>query len=163
MAQGIAEIRDRAAQIIRATVPDVEPRIRFVEAPSTHGELSALQPGPSPSENTRQFHCLPGDLLGGGQWSGPDVELVQSLTVDIRYDVGLFDDWYKRLRIMAASDQARITASLERPSLTVNWSGVDCFGNCRFMSAGPLTRAPQFERIWVRRLTFRMTYILLEN
>lgn len=136
MAAGIKEVRERAAILIEASVPDVDSSILFKEI---SGKLPIeRQPHTgSASQTTRQFQIRSIPIDDEGFLGGCSVDQRQRIRVTVRYySTDERSDWQTVTDRMGA-DSARIEEVLLRPSLESNWTGTPLLGIWLDSAEGP--------------------------
>lgn len=154
----IVTVRIAAEGILEAATPDYRPSITYRKAKGDV-PLGELRPEASPSETTRQFRVLPGELLGEGRFNGIDVETEQTLTVQIRYDVK-GDYPHQELLDFVASDAARIQAAFLRPQAQAIWSGTGLEEIIIYYAGQAGPEPTTAEGVWLVTHDFRLSYVL---
>lgn len=124
MSSRLVTARLAAADIIAALTPTQEPTIRFRRA-SGDQPLREIPLSHSPSENTRLFlvRCGAEEGTEFGGFGGLEVDIVQSLVVEVLYHVPTGHDLggYTRRHDLIGSDHALICAALNKPPISTQW------------------------------------------
>lgn len=158
MADGIAEIRDRAATIIESATPDVRPGIPYVEAPQRNPILS--QPATQSLLSTsRVFEIIPGRPVREGEFDGVTVDQLQVLTFTIRYLLQKTATGWVDLCKMAYSDQARVHERLLRPAIGTHWNTTPLL-QIYLDASTELLEAPDLDGVWYTQQQYIVLYRL---
>lgn len=160
MALSIAELAARAATLVEAATPDVDPAITYREASYAH-PLPLLGPRDTDAETTREFQVDVSAPISIDFRSC--TKPLHTLVVIMRYAVAAVDDRERlsRLRDRIRSDQARIADALVKAG--AGWSAESHFLTIRYQGGGPITASPKHKSIVTATTSFGVDYELGES
>jgi hypothetical protein len=128
MASGIAEIVDRMATIIEATIPDYPTGTeeRFRQLPGEDAIEDAPAAG-SWAMTNRQFQIWPAPEVRFGQLNGTFIDITHRVELRVRYS-GVQSRSPTEINKRIAADGARLYEALARPPSPDTWVGTQVLG-----------------------------------
>lgn len=116
----VYDICTRIRTILEGLTPHEDAGITFRRAQS-HLPLESVEPTASAWETTREFQVRAGAVVGVSHMDGTSGDVMQDITIRVRYQVG-GEDRDEELNRLTGSDAAQIMVAVLQPGGATSWN-----------------------------------------